>query len=83
MGRYEGPYHAMIVGIHGALHLAYITERYEGPYHAIIVRLHRGDYLAYIIGRYEGPSMLSGSTVTTAWRVLGLRIEDTASRYGG
>jgi hypothetical protein len=24
-----------------------------------------------------------GSTVTTAWRVLGLRIEDTASRYGG
>jgi hypothetical protein len=26
---------------------------------------------------------LSGSTVTTAWRVLGLRIEDTASRYGG
>jgi hypothetical protein len=28
-------------------------------------------------------SMLSGSTVTTPWRVLGLRIEDTASRYGG
>jgi hypothetical protein len=28
-------------------------------------------------------SMLSGSTVTTAWRVLGLRIEETASRYGG
>jgi hypothetical protein len=28
-------------------------------------------------------AMLSGSTVTTAWRVLGLRIEDTASRYGG
>jgi hypothetical protein len=27
--------------------------------------------------------MLSGSTVTTAWRVLGLRIEETASRYGG
>jgi hypothetical protein len=26
--------------------------------------------------------MLSGSTVTTAWRVLGLRIEETASRYG-
>jgi hypothetical protein len=22
-------------------------------------------------------------TVTTAWRVLGLRIEETASRYGG
>jgi hypothetical protein len=28
-------------------------------------------------------SMLSGSTVTTAWRVLGLWIEETASRYGG
>jgi hypothetical protein len=28
-------------------------------------------------------SMLSGSTVTTAWRVLGLRIQETASRYGG
>jgi hypothetical protein len=28
-------------------------------------------------------AMLSGSTVTTAWRVLGLRIEETASRYGG
>jgi hypothetical protein len=27
-------------------------------------------------------AMLSGSTVTTAWRVLGLRIEETASRYG-
>jgi hypothetical protein len=26
---------------------------------------------------------LSGSTLTTAWRVLGLRIEETASRYGG
>jgi hypothetical protein len=35
---------------------------------------------------FSGPvticPMLSGSTVTTAWRVLGLRIE-TASRYGG
>jgi hypothetical protein len=29
------------------------------------------------------PTMLSGSTVTAAWRVLGLRIEETASRYGG
>jgi hypothetical protein len=28
-------------------------------------------------------SMLSKFTVTTAWRVLGLRIEETASRYGG
>jgi hypothetical protein len=28
-------------------------------------------------------TMLSGSTATTAWRVLGLRTEETASRYGG
>jgi hypothetical protein len=28
-------------------------------------------------------SMLSGSTVTMAWRVLGLWIKKTASRYGG
>jgi hypothetical protein len=28
-------------------------------------------------------NMLSRSTVTTAWRVLGLRIEETASIYGG
>jgi Na+/H+ antiporter NhaB len=28
-------------------------------------------------------STLSGSAVTTAWRVLGMRIEETASRYGG
>jgi hypothetical protein len=27
--------------------------------------------------------MLSGSLVTTAWRVLRLRMEETASRYGG
>jgi hypothetical protein len=28
-------------------------------------------------------SMLSGSLVTTAWRVLRLRIEEEASTYGG
>jgi hypothetical protein len=28
-------------------------------------------------------SMLSGSLVTTAWRVLRLRMEEMASRYGG
>jgi hypothetical protein len=28
-------------------------------------------------------SMLSGSTVTMAWHVLGLRIEEMASKYGG
>jgi hypothetical protein len=27
-------------------------------------------------------SILSGSLVTTAWRVLRLRVEETASRYG-
>jgi hypothetical protein len=36
------------------------------------------------IGRLKRrKSMLSGSTVTTVWRVLGLRMEETASRYGG
>jgi hypothetical protein len=28
-------------------------------------------------------TMLSGSLVTAAWRVLGLRMEEKASRYGG
>jgi hypothetical protein len=28
-------------------------------------------------------AMLSGSLVTTAWRVLRLRMEEKASRYGG
>jgi hypothetical protein len=32
---------------------------------------------------YHYCSMLSGSPVTTAWRVLRLRMEETASRYGG
>jgi hypothetical protein len=35
------------------------------------------------IGGYVRFPMLSGYTATTAWRVLGLRIEETASRYGG
>jgi hypothetical protein len=28
-------------------------------------------------------NMLGGSLVTTAWRVLRLRMEETLSRYGG
>jgi hypothetical protein len=32
---------------------------------------------------YIKVTMLSGSTITTAWCVLGLRIEETASRYKG
>jgi hypothetical protein len=32
---------------------------------------------------YPYVTMLSGSPVTTAWGVLRLRIEETASRYGG
>jgi hypothetical protein len=28
-------------------------------------------------------TMLGGSLVTTAWRVLRLRMEETPSRYGG
>jgi hypothetical protein len=32
---------------------------------------------------YHIKSMLGGSLVTTAWRVLRLRMEEMASRYGG
>jgi hypothetical protein len=31
----------------------------------------------------DDDSMLSGSLVTTVWRVLRLRMEEKASRYGG
>jgi hypothetical protein len=31
----------------------------------------------------QRPTILSGSLVTTAWRVLRLRMDETASRYGG
>jgi hypothetical protein len=34
-------------------------------------------FLKYVL------KMLGGSLVTTAWRVLRLRMEGTASRYGG
>jgi hypothetical protein len=37
---------------------------------------------AYYYYYYYYYSMQSGSLVTTAWRVLRLRIEETASRYG-
>jgi hypothetical protein len=33
-------------------------------------------------GKPNSP-MLGGSLVTTAWRVLRLQMEETASRYGG
>jgi hypothetical protein len=33
--------------------------------------------------RKDTLNLLSESSVTTAWRVLRLRMEDTASRYGG
>jgi hypothetical protein len=36
-----------------------------------------------IIVLYTLIAMLSGSLVTTAWRVLGLRMEEKASRYEG
>jgi hypothetical protein len=48
MGRYEETYHAMIVGIHVALYIAYIMGRYEVPHQAMTVRIHGGLYLAYI-----------------------------------
>jgi hypothetical protein len=35
----------------------------------------------HIVNKYN--PMLSGSLVTTAWRVLRLRMEEKASRYGG
>jgi hypothetical protein len=37
-------------------------------------------YLELYMGMDHKP-ILTRSTVTTAWRVLGLRIEETASRY--
>jgi hypothetical protein len=55
-----------------------------------LVAMNRFSYFIYFIKEFYKfctlsavCTMLSGSTVTTAWRVLGLRIEDTASRYGG
>jgi hypothetical protein len=46
------------------------SERIDGFHGAIkLVRLHQ--------------TMLGGSLVTTAWHVLRLRMEGTASRYGG
>jgi hypothetical protein len=38
----------MIVGIHGALYIAYIMGRYEVPHQAMTVGIHGGLYLAYI-----------------------------------
>jgi hypothetical protein len=40
-----------------------------------------GVYDNHMVWKFH--AMLSGSTVTTAWHILGLRIEETASRYGG
>jgi hypothetical protein len=36
-----------------------------------------------IFSCYKSTPMLSGLTATTAWRVLRLRMEEKASRYGG
>jgi hypothetical protein len=43
---------------------------------------HSGSGDLAIMRYYYYSSMLSGSIVTKAWRVLWLRIEETASRYG-
>jgi hypothetical protein len=40
-------------------------------------------YYKYILTWEYLMSVLSGSLVTTAWRVLRLRMEEKASRYGG
>jgi hypothetical protein len=39
------------------------------------------DHLKILRGHFN--AMLRGSLVTTAWRVLRLRIERSVSRYGG
>jgi hypothetical protein len=39
--------------------------------------------LPIILRQFQCRTMLGGSRVTTAWRVLRLRMEGTASRYGG
>jgi hypothetical protein len=43
----------------------------------------KGTVLTPFFYRVYFATMLSGSLVTTAWRVLRLRMEETASRYGG
>jgi hypothetical protein len=41
-------------------------------------------YQTFLLGQvFAHISMLGGSLVTTAWRVLRLRMEGTPSRYGG
>jgi hypothetical protein len=40
-------------------------------------------FLDFITLIFDEESLLSGSLVTTAWCVLGLQMEETASRYGG
>jgi len=46
-----------------------------------------GPYLSSFVPQQSaargGGTMLGGSLVTTAWRVLRLRMEEKASRYGG
>jgi hypothetical protein len=39
------PYHAMIVGIHGGIYLAYKMGRHGIPYHAMMVGIHGGFYV--------------------------------------
>jgi hypothetical protein len=47
-------------------------------------RLHKSPPLVPILSQIDPiPTMLGGSLVTTAWRVLRLRMEGTPSRYGG
>jgi hypothetical protein len=51
----------------------------RGVKSAIFVSLHPRQYLY----NYVNCVIVCGSLVTTAWRVLRLRMEETASRYGG
>jgi hypothetical protein len=65
---------------HFSCYCSYINITHEA--HALIVRLSTGQ-MQFIIHFYNSELSTSGSTVTTAWCVLGLRIEETAFRYGG
>jgi hypothetical protein len=56
-------------------------HKFEGNINMVLIGLGGPFAIMFAIGAKV--SMLSGSTVTTAWRVLRLWIDETASKYGG
>jgi hypothetical protein len=57
-----------------------------GLHHIIIIIMIMNIIKIYVLRRVPLKVTINESamlSVTTAWRVLGLRIEETASRYGG